>query len=412
MQDLERIPSASNHQHEDDLDLWSLAKTLWRHWKLIGAITAVGTIGAAVFTFSQPNIYTASATIMPVDSSSDRLSSALSSLGALGGLASQAGVGLKGSVSDKFVALLKSRTIAENVITNNDLLPVLFSKQWDSQSATWKPSASILPWANSNEAESPTMHQALRSLRRIVSTKADSKAGLIEISAEHTNPQVAADIANHFVLELNSYLRRNTFTAAKQNREFLEGQLKIVKTELKTLENELKSFQEANKLVSLDGQVQASVQAYAELKSQLIAKEMEISLQEKSASENDIFLVALRQEVAQLKAKLAALENGESSGFVSFKDAPTLGMRFAQLTRDIMVRQEVFKLLTQQYELSKIEEAKETLSFQVIDSAIAPDQKSKPNRLRGLAMGAMFSLFLGGLAAIGLEKFKPNKASA
>jgi uncharacterized protein involved in exopolysaccharide biosynthesis len=402
MQEIVQMPPPQKKDSdEDDIDLWAIAGVIWRRRLVVAAITCAGTLGSAIIAFSQPNIYTATATIMPVDSSNDRLSTALSSLGALGGLASQAGVGLKGGVSDKFVALLKSRTLAETVITKYDLLPELFPERWDSKHAQWKESTTALsPRSRSSQANAPSMHDAVRQVKRILSTKGDLKTGLIDVVVEHQDPVTAANIANHFVAELNSYLKQNSLTSAKQNRVFLEGQLQHAASELSVIENNLKHFQEKNKLVSLDAQTQASVQAYVTLKSQLMAKEMEISLQENSTSENDIQLLGLRQEVSQLKEKLLSLENGTSGGLVSFKDAPQLGMRFAQLTRDLLVRQKVFELLTQQYELAKIEEAKETLTFQVIDQAIPSDKKSKPNRVSDIIMASIVSLILGGSLAV------------
>lgn len=391
---------------EPEIDLWALAQELWQKRLLIVAVTLSATIAATVHAYLQPNIYEAKATIMPVDSSSDRLSSALSSLGALGSLASKAG-GLKGSVSDKFEALLDSRTMSEKVITKYDLLPVLFPERWDSARSVWRPSSSpFFQKQQSANSKPPTLQQAFRRMHNMVVTTVDPKAGLVDIKVEHSNPEAAANIANYFVIELNAYLQENSFTSAKQNRAFLESQIQGVSRELTKIETELKDFQAANKLVSLDAQTQASVQAYATLKSQLTAKEMEISLQERSASDSDILLLGLRQELSQLQEKLAALESGESGGLISFKDAPEIGMRFAQLSRDLLVRQKIYELLTQQYELAKIEEAKEALTFQLLDKAIPPDFSSKPNRVVNILLATLMAFFLTSTLVLIFERAK------
>lgn len=403
----ERMLHTSAHADDDELDLWAMAQVLWKRRRLIAAVTGVGTIASAIIVFSQPNVYSATATIMPVDSSSDRLSMALSSLGALGGLASQAGMGLKGSVSDKFIALLESRSLAESVITKHDMLPALFPERWDSRTAQWKADPFSLAWiTGENRSPVPTLYDAHRRMKELVATKADRKTGLVEISVKLTNPQAAADIANYFVIELNNLLQGNSFTTARKNKQFLEKQHALVAGELSSAENSLKSFQEKHKLVSLDAQTQASVQAYATLKSQLMAKEMEISLQANSASDNDVQLIGLKQEAEQLRENIASLETGTSNGLVSFKDAPKLGLRFAQLTRDLLVRQKVFELITQQYELSKIEEAKEDLTFQVVDRAIPADRKSSPKRLTIIAITSLLSMLFAGAVALGLDKVK------
>lgn len=382
---------------ESDIDLSEVARTLWQRRILILSVTLVGTVLSAVMSFRMPNLYTATATIMPIDSSSDRLSSAMSALGALGGLASQAGVNLKGSVSDKFVALLTSRTVTENVITKYHLMPILFSDRWDPVHSTWKPGA----WArDARSNQGPTMYDATRFMNRTMKAVSDPKTGMVSINVDLKDPQAAADIANDYIIELNAFLQRNSFSSAKHNKDFLQSQVNGVMKELGSMEAALKDFQEQHKLVSLDTQAEASVQAYAALKSQLTAKEMELSLQQNSVSADDVQLIGLQKEIAQLKEKIGSIENGASGGFVSFKDAPSLGMRFAQLKRDLLVKQKVFELLTQQLELAKLDEAKETLSFQVIDRAIAPDSKSGPRRPQIILVAALACFFLVSLFAV------------
>jgi uncharacterized protein involved in exopolysaccharide biosynthesis len=327
---------------------------------------------------------------MPVDTSSGGLSSALSSLGALGNLANVGGV--SANPTDKFETLLESRTIADNVIKKHHLMTVLFADRWDTEHATWKTATSWFGW---KKLQAPTLYEANRKLRKMTKIKVDAKSGLLSIIVEAKKPQEAADIANAFVMELDASLAGNTFSSEKRNRDFLEGQVRDVKNELASLELNLKNFQESHKLISLDAQTEASVQAYASLKSQLTAKEMELSLQEKSVSPDDVGLLGLKQEVAQLKQKLSTIDNGSSGGLLSFKDAPQLGMRFAQLKRDLMVKQQVFELLTQQLELAKVSEARDSLSFQVVDQAIAPDRKSKPNRLFNILAATLGSFWLG-----------------
>lgn len=396
MQDVEQMAPSISASSSGDVDLKEVARVILARRKLVAITTGTGSLLAAAVSFSQPNIYPAAATIMPIDSSNDRLSAALSSMGSLGGLAAQAGVGLKGNVSDKFVAILKSRTLAENVITKHNLLPSLFPERWDTIHHEWKVTVSPISWLHgTSTAKAPTIQEAARRLSAIAVTRGDAKTGLIEIRTEHPIAQVAADIANDYVVELHAFLQGNSLTSEQQNKDFLEKQLQKVSGELTASEGVLKSFQEDHKLVSLDAQAQASVQAYAALKSQLITKEMELNLQSKSTSAEDVLLVGLRQEISQLKDKLAALENGSSGGMVSFKDAPSLGMRFAQLSRDILVRQKVFELITQQYELSKINEAKEAFSFQVIDRAVPAENKSKPRRLLMVSVASILSFLAG-----------------
>lgn len=381
--------------NDDEIDLAEVGRIVWKHRKIFSAFTIAGTLMAAAISFTLPNIYTATATLMPTDSSSDRLSSALSSLGALGGLAAQAGGGLKGTASDKFVAIIQSRRLSEQVINRHQALPQLFPKQWDEKQGLW--------------AKVPSLLEAHRLLSEIVSTKVDPKTGLLQLSVNHTNQKFAADLANNYVIELNAFLQGNTLSSAKRNRTFLEQQVAGVVQDLSTLEDELKKFQQSHKIVSLDAQTEAGVQTYATLKSQLMAKEMEYSLLANSVSNSDTQSIGLKQEISQIKEKLNTIENGTGDGIISFKEAPDLGIRYARIKRDLLAKQKVFELMTQQLEIARVDEAKDTLSFQIIDQAIVPDKKSKPNRGVIIVSGMLISSFIGLLSVILIDRLKQLK---
>lgn len=379
---------------EDDIDIRLIIGTLRKRLPIILIMTALGTICAAIFSSFQPNQYTATATILPADSSTDRLSSVLSSLGSLGGLAEQAGGGLKVSVPDRFVGLLKSRTLTEKVIRRCNLMPLFFPEKWDPMHSSWKKTVSV--------------QEAYRKMQRIMTFQVDSRSGILAINAEYSDPIVAANIANNYVIALSNFLENNSLSTAQKNRVFLQQQVSDVQREMGALEQGLKAFQEQHQLVSLDAQTTAAVEAYSNLKSQLIAKEMELESQSDSISSEDVHLLALKQDVVELKKKLQSIENVSSGGWVAFKDAPRLGLRLAQLKRDLMIKQKVFEALTQQLELAKVDEAKETMSFQVIDKAIAPDKKSKPQRTLMVLSAAIASLLLGIVTALGWDKLSKS----
>lgn len=366
------------------LDLKVALQALWRFKWVLVAMTLVGAISAYLWMLRVPDSYRATATFIPLDSSSDRLSSALASLGSLGGLAMQAGLGGRGgSQADRFLIILESRTYAENLIKHRNLMPLIYPGV-DPASASFR--------------------GAVEVVRAMVHATVDPKNGLISLSASHEDPEAAARLVNDALLELDAYLQQSYLSGAQRNRKFLEHQVTETSAEVLRLGNALKDFQEQNKLVSVEAQTGATVQAYVALKSQLMAKEMQLKLLGSSAPSTDMQVVGLRLEIEQMRERLQVLESGTSSGMVSMKDAPRLTFRFAQLQRDLLVRQKLFELLTQQLELARIEETKETLSYQVIDTAVPPRGPAGPDRRKKAIYGALGALMAGMALALYLER--------
>jgi len=365
----------------EEIDLRATGRILWQRRRLIGVIAALGLGASAAYAAVQPNVYTANATIMPIEVGFDRLSPDGTSSGA-GALISRAGIGRDGTISDKLVALLRSRTVTDAVLLKHHLLPAVLG---------------AAPKAGQEQA---ALNSADQILAQTILAKPDTLSGLIQISAYHGNPEVAASLANAYMDELAVFLNENSLTSTRRKREFLEQKVQNVSQDLDRMQAALVSFQEQNNLISLDTQTQSMVQSFMSLKSQLQSKQMEAALQAKSVSSNDMELLGLRQEVDQLKDSLKSMELGTSGGSIALKDLPKFGAHMAQMQRDIGVKQKVFELLTEQLELAKIEEAKEALSFQVIDRAITPQAPSQPNRLFIAMAGAFVSLLLGMFVAL------------
>lgn len=375
----------------EEIDLRATGRTLWERRRLIALVASVGLAASVAVAAIQPSVYTAGATIMPIDVAANRLSPEATS-GGVGALLSGAGIGRDGTISDKLVALLRSRSVTDAVLKKHHLLAAVIGQT---------------PKAGEERA---ALNAAYRQLDRTLVAKPDPLSGLIFVNAAHPSPEVAASLANAFVAELAVFLNDNSLTSTRRKREFLEQKLQNVSRELGRMQADLVTFQEQYNLVSLETQTQSMVQSFMALKNQLMAKEMEADLQAKSVSSNDMELLGLRQEVARLKDSLQEMELGTSEGSLALKDLPRLSARMTRLQRDLATKQKVFDLLTEQLELAKIEEAKEALSFQVIDEAVPPAEPSQPNRPFVVLAGALISLFLGMLVALVAGKARRSPA--
>ncbi|MNK73150.1 Tyrosine-protein kinase ptk [compost metagenome] len=383
----------------DDLSVMDVLAILVKRRKLVMVTVVVATAAATVLGLLAPKQYTAKATLLPIESKQG-----LGALGMLEGglgsmIAAQAGVGM--SASTKLVTILESRSLAEGVIQKLDLMPVLFENRWDAAKKTWKPS--MIDGLLGKAKSPPTLLEGGREMDALLGVSED-KQSLVAVEAKTNDPELSAAIVAAYVQELEAYLQKNALSSAKRNRLFIEKQLADVQKELAAQEVDLKRFQEKHSLVSLDAQAEASINTYATLKAQLIAKEVQLEVLENSGSFGDVEANAVRKEVAGLQTQLQKLETGASKGAtISLKDAPELGLQYVQIKRNLMVKQKVFELLVQQFEMAKIEEAKEDISFQLLDPAVAPDEPSNPKLPLLIAIALLASVLLGAFLALGME---------
>jgi len=379
-------------EREDEINLLDYWRVIRRRWKIIAMIFLTSVVTAVVVSLLMTPIYQAKTTIMPIESSGGQVSAALRSLGSLpfvGGMLPSVG----GASASKLVAVLKSRTVAKDVINSIDLIKVLFEEPQD---------------------EPPSLQDAVRSLTGITEIT-DDKKGLISIAVEYKNPGIAADIANQFTVALKRFLNENALSMAKRNRIFIENQLKKVKEELHNAEEAMKNFQTNKKIVAMDAQTEAAIKALTDLKGQITAKEVQLGVIKHFSTPSNPDVITIKDELRELKKQLAMLEskgsNPEADAFPSLSEAPELGLQYIRLKRDAVTQQKVYELLTQQFEIAKIEEAKEDITFQVIDRAIPPEKRIKPKRRLNVMLAAVVSLFAGIFLVFFLEYLENLKKS-
>ena len=364
-------------EREDEINLLDYWRVIRKRWKAISLIFIIAVVSAGIVSLLMAPIYRATTTLMPVESSGSQVSAALRNLTSLpfvGGMVPSVG----GASADKLVAVLESRTVAEDVIRSLDLIKLLFKEDRD---------------------EPPTLQDAVRLLINELTEVTNDKKGLISVSVEHEDPKLAADIANHYTAALQDFLKENALSTAKRNRIFIENQLEKVKEELRQAEEALKGFQTNKKIVAMDAQTEAAIKALADLRAQITAREVQLGVMKQFSTASNPDVIRLEDEVRELKKQLNSLEskgpNPETDALPSLSEAPTIGLEYVRLKRKALTQEKIFELMTQQYEIAKIDEAKEDISFQIIDRAIPPEKRVKPKRKLNVMLAGIVSLFAG-----------------
>ena len=385
---------------EEEINLRAYWRVLVRRRALILGLVVVVTVVTACLMLLQPNIYQSTATLMPLSTPRGSLPTT-AMLGEMGGFV-PAGVGNllgKESPTDRLLAILRSRTLAIEVIQSLDLLPILFAKKWDAEKQQWQTN------------KPPTLQDAVRQLDTLVSMTAN-RQNVITIAMSYTDPVLAATIANRYIDALQRALNDNAFSVAKKNRIFIAAQLENTRQDLVIAEETLKQFEQTHKIVALEAQTTAAVKAIAEVEAQIRQKEVQVGVSQRlmTGANREVYL--LKEELRELRAQLAQLQYGgselaqakaspklENQIHPSLTEAPEIKFQYNSLQREAFVQNKLFTLLAQQLEQAKIDEARDETAFQVLDRAIPPERKSKPARALTVVLAMLVSLFAGVMLA-------------
>lgn len=389
-------PSIPLTEIDDTINLRDYWRILMQRRRLIAGVMFALAGLAAVYVFLKPDIYQSTATLMPLGQSNRGLRAVL---GEMGGLL-PAGLGDAESPTERILAILHSRTVAEQVIEQLTLLPRLFPGDWNAETGQW-------------QSDTPrTLQDGVRALRQLTGIREEQKTGLIRISAEFTDPQLAALIANQYVQVLQTSLNANAFSLAKKNRQFIETQLAATRRGLAVAEDALQRFEQQHGIIALEAQANAAINAIAEVRKQMMATELQLRILKRSVTGASREAAILQEELRGLRAQLTRLEHGVEpsnanvvgaagpQAFLAFQQAPEIKRDYLRLQRGVRIQTELFTLLTQQLEEAKIREARDETAFQVVDLAIAAERKSKPWRGLSVALAMMMGALIGCFLAL------------
>jgi len=339
---------------------------LARHRRLLALLPLAAALGAAAITLLMPNMYAGITKILPPQQSQSSANFMLAQLGSIANLPTTS-LGIK-NPNDLYVGMLKSRTVADSLIARFGLM-ALYGRD--------------------------TLQDARRDVEERTSIS-HGRDGIITIKFEDRDRKRAADVANAYVEELYKLTQLLAVTEAGHRRLFLERQLKVTREGLAEAELALKQTQETTGLIKLDEQGKAIIEAVASLRAQIAAKEVEAGAMRLFATERNPGYLRVQQEISGLRSELARLENTNRSRsgdiFVPTGKVPEAGLQYVRRLRDVRYYESVFELLAKQYEIAKIDEARDASVVQVLDPAVEPEKKSGPHRSRIVIVTALLAL--------------------
>lgn len=353
---------------------------LIKHRRLIVGSTLAATILSIIVVLLLPSIYTARTMILPAEDEKGIMGTMMGQLGGFAGVAG-VGLGLGQTKADLYVTMLRSETVMDPLIDRFKLMEVYKAK---------------------------LRVDVYTVLTRNVIVTAGKKDGVITIAVNDKNPQRAAEIANAYVEEMGRQATRLSMTSSGKNRIYLEERLAVARADLAKAEDALKAFQAKNKAVSVTDQAKATIEGVAQLRAQLAAQEVQLATLQRQFADSSQKVKTARATIDNLRTQIGKLEGmgGGSSSIPSVGSMPQLGQEYMRLMRDFKVQEALVELLTKQYEVTKLSEAKDVSPFQVLQVARVPERKSKPLRSKIVMFTFFTALASTCVLALLLEAFR------
>jgi capsule polysaccharide export protein KpsE/RkpR len=366
---------------------------LWDRRRILVRVAAIALGLSLIIAFVIPKRYESTARIMPPENSNSgaAMLAALAgrSLGGLDGLGSLAASFLGAhSTSALFVDLLRSSTVTGDLIDRFGLQKA-YHKRYRVDTAKY--------------------------LARHTSIGDDKKSGVITVTVNDTDPRRARDLAQGYLDELNMLVNRTSTSSAHRERMFIERRLDAVKNDLEAAQQALSDFSSTHATVDIHEQTRAMVDAGAKIEGELIATQGELDSLRQIYGDSNVRVRSAEARIADLNRVLTKMggtsaqlptagasdENKSMAEelYPPLRQLPRLAVPYADLYRTVKVQETVFELLTQQYEIARIQEAKDIPVVSVIDSPGIPEKKSSPPRL---LLALVLTLLVTGATAGGL----------
>jgi uncharacterized protein involved in exopolysaccharide biosynthesis len=380
-------------------------RLLWKHRRFFFGVGTLSLIASTLVAFMIPRSYTSTAQLMPPDTQSSSGIAMMAAMAAKvgGGLGPVAGdlLGVKSSGA-LFVGVLRSQTAQDRLIHQFDLRNI-YGKR-------------LIVDARSKLDENTSISE-------------DRKSGIISISVTDHSPQRAAALANAYVDELNSLVAELSTSSAHRERVFLEERLKVAKQDLDQAVNELAQFSSKNNTLDIQQEGKAMLDAAGTIAGELIAAQSQLEGLRQIYTDNNSRVRSLNARVGELRRQLEKLGGAKAGSaaastgadgrpndppaaadsglpYPTIHSLPLLGAKYADFYRRAKIQETVYELLTEQYELAKVQEAKETPSVKVLDPGTIPEKKSFPPRLVIMFLGTFLAFAISVVWVLGSARWE------
>jgi len=363
-----------------EIPLADLLMAIWRRRLWLAKVIGLGAVAAIAIALLIPTKYTSTAQLMPPD---QQTLSSTSLLSALSGAGPAASLGTGGLMSTRtpggtFIGVLSSQSAQDDIIDRFDLRRIYHCKFY---------------------------FEARKILTDRTTIDEDKKSGIISIAVVDGDPNRARDMAKAYVEELDKIVNRVSTSSARRERIFLEERIQSIKSDLDASSVALSQFSSRNATLDIQRQGEATVEAAGKLQGELIAAQSELSGLKTAYTDDNVRVRQAQAQVNVLQSQLHKMggEGEDAEGgdlkadqfMPSIRKLPLLGVTYSDLYRRVMMQESLYETLTKQYELARVQEAKEIPPIKVLDEPQVPEKKSSPHRTIIVLLGILISAFAG-----------------
>jgi len=359
----------------------------WRHVAILGAL---GLLSGALYAAFAPRWYAAQLAVVP--STPPKGGFAGAGLASLAAMDPALDLVSGGSDSERIAAIFRSTSVADAAIAKFNMLSHYRVKYPE---------------------------EARKELWGHCTVSVEKKPGIVTVNCEDRSPETAKALVEFFGEEANRVLRRVSSSSAGEERRFLEKRVEHARSDMESASQKLREFQEKNGIISLPDQAKAIVSSIANLRADLLAKQMQLSYVSNFSSADEASADQLRRQIGVLESKVRSLEEASASPspaptgsqsnakatrpavrkdarlFPPAMDVPRLQAELEELYREHKLQETLFSLLVQRCEFARVQEVRDTSSFQILDQPTLPRKQTQPKRILSIILGLFAGLGIG-----------------
>ena len=350
-------------------DIWTMASRLWTRRYLIVLVTGIAGIASIIISLLLPKWYMAeSRLLLPTRSGSGLLASSI--LGSIPAAASSLLGGVAGDYV-RYLSILDSRTVKENVVRRFDLQEV-----YDVM-----------------DSAAP-IYYAVLTLSDNIEFVVDEEYNHLLVRVYDQDPMRAAAMVNYMVDELNRINSELASQKAGQFRQYVENRYTEAEAELDSVAAALESLQERSGILDPTGQAQVFAEGLTAWRLNVWQAEIQHeSLLELYGPGHSMVRSARRALDVANQDYQSMLAGKERLMPIAQDSIPNIARQFVELELEATILGTLLTATRPVLEEARLEEQRRTEAVEVVDSAVPPPEKARPKR-SAIVVASTFSTFL------------------